>query len=310
MKNVRLFGMILWLGGLGMLGVLGCNSAPKYLDESDIIPENATLKAITVCAEGPNNSPLENVVANANATLALKVVGHFTTPDGEVTPQLLEGITWKADNTKVELTATSLKGLVESGRLTVSAAYQGKQDSFDVTVLPALTGDGFKAEFFRDAEFKDLAVTRTDPQIYYRWTGRDVPDQAIDGTKPWSARWSGMLNIQTDGEYTFYFLQGEGNDRFFAKDKNDKSQKQSCYAVLLDGQQIIANTGKGNYPWASPKPSAQLKLTKGMHTIEVTCIDASSHPVVAELYWSGPGIKQSLLGGGYIHSQQDQTAKH
>jgi hypothetical protein len=188
----------------------------------------------------------------------------------------------------------------------VTALYKGKQDSFDVSVLPALTGDGFKAEFFNDAFYSNCVVTRVDEYIDYRWGGRSSPDKKINGRKPWSARWTGKLNIQTEGEYTFYFTQGEGNDgwlrlnRKYVLDKDGK--KIPSYAVYVDGELLICRTKKWNYPWAKPKPSKPVKLTKGLHDVKVTTIDVSGQPVVAQVYWSGPNIKQSLLGGAYVHS--------
>ncbi len=134
------------------------------------------------------------------------------------------------------------------------------------------------------------------------------PDKSINGRKRWSARWTGKVNVQADGEYTFYFLQGEGNDgwvrkdRKYAMDKNGK--KRNAYAVYVDGKLLIHRVKNWNYPWAKPKASSPVVLKKGMHSVTVTTVDTGSQPNVAQLYWSGPGIKQSLLGGKYVHSEK------
>ncbi len=279
-----------------------------FFDETDVVPDGATLQRISVCAEGPANTPLENETVNVGLTKRLKIVGHYSKGGAEYTPQLREGVSWQVDKSKLAVDPSSYKGVATAGSVTVTASYKGKSDSFKVTVLPELTGDGFKAEIFKDAEFKSPALTRVDPYIDFRWTGRTAPDESVDGRKPWAVRWTGQVNVQTAGEYTFYFLQGEGNDRWLRKDKQwvtgKDGQKISCWAVRVDGKLLLHREGrKSNYPWAKPQASKPVKLTAGMHAVEVTCIDDKApHPVVAQLYWSGPGIRQSLLGGGYVHS--------
>ena len=52
-----------------------------------------------------------------------------------------------------------------------------------------------------------------------------------------------------------------------------------------------------------------MMLKKGMHSIKAMTVVASTQPVVAQLLWSGPGIKQSLLGGGYVHSNAGKADK-
>jgi hypothetical protein len=278
---------------------------PKYcikdfFDETDVLPANAELEKITVCGEGPVNTPLTNEVINAGATRTLKVVGHYSAKGIHYTPQLRDGITWKVDASKLATTSTSFKGVSESGPLTVTATFKGKTYSFSASVLPALTGDGFKAEYFSDTTYTKNALTRVDPYIDYRWDGHSsIPDPAFTRRDPWSVRWSGMLDVQVDGEYTFYFMQGEGNDRFI---KGEGSEKSSIYSVWVDDKLTISHAGTWNYPWAKPKASAPIVLKKGMHTIKAMTVVSSDQPVVAQLQWSGPGIRQSLLGSSYVHS--------
>jgi hypothetical protein len=267
-----------------------------FFDETDVIPAGATLEKITVCREGPFNAPLEHVFANVGVTGRLKVVGHYKAGDAEYAPQLRDGITWKVDKSKLALTGSTYKPLAEAAKVTVTAEYKGKRDSFDVTVLPKLTGDGFKGEYFSDATFTKCAMTRVDPHIRFRFGS---PGPAINHRKPWSVRWTGMVNVQTAGEYKFYFLQGEGNDRFI---KGKDGKKTTGWRVYVDGKMVLTITRKWNYPWVNPRASAPIKLSKGMHEVKVETVDVSNHPVVAELYWSGPNIKKSLLGKPYVHS--------
>lgn len=272
-----------------------------FFDETNILPADAKLEKISVCVEGLSNSALTHVLTNVGVSKKLKVVGYYSNKDGDYTPEILEGVKWKVDTTKLQFNGSTYKGLAIAEKVKVTAEYKGKSASFDVTILPELKGNGFKAEFFSDATYTKKDLTRTDTYIDFRWTGRQSPDKVINGRKPWSAQWTGKLNVQVDGEYTFYFLQGEGNDAIM---KGEGDKKVSCYSVWVDGKLMISRTKNWNIPWAKPKASIPLKLTKGMHKIKVTTIDRkTSQPMVCQLYWSGPGIKQSLLGGGYIHSK-------
>jgi PA14 domain len=279
-----------------------------FIDETDVLPAGATLTGISVCAKGPTNTPLKDETVNVGLAKHMKVIGHYTAGGGKYTPQLRDGVTWQVDTSKVVMTADTCKGVSTSGRIQVTARYKGKSASFNVSVLPKLTGNGFKAEYFSDATFTKSALNRIDSYIDFRWMRISSPDKSINGRKPWSARWTGKVNVQTAGEYTFYFMQGEGNDGWLRKDRKyvmGKDGKKICsYGVWVDGKLMITRTKKWNAPWARPKASAPVKLSKGLHSIKVISVDnKTAHPVVAQLYWSGPGIKQSLLGGPYVHSK-------
>jgi len=245
-------------------------------------------------------------IVNAGASRALRVVGHFRTKDGSITAGLRDGVAWKADAGKLALFATEFKGVAESGRITATGEYQGKTAAFDVTVLPALTGDGFKAEFFADYAYSNKVLTRVDPYIDFRWDNGRSPDPAVNkGRAPWSAQWTGQLDVQTDGDYAFGFLQGEGNDRWV---KGEGADKKAGGSVWVDDKLELTITGGWNYPWTKPRTTKPINLKKGLHAIKVMTVGGPDQPVVAQLYWSGPGIKQSLLGGGYIHSNGGAAA--
>ncbi len=272
-----------------------------FFDDTDVVPPGATLERISVCSDGPLDRPLEHVWINVGLSRPLKVVGHFRTADGGLyTPRLREGLQWTANAAQAALTPDAVRGVAAAARQTVTVAYRGARTSFDVTVLPELTGIGFKAEYFADAHYAKKALTRVEPRLDYRWAGRDSPDPAIDGRRPWSARWSGMLEIQVDGDYTFYFLQGEGNDAFV---QNKAGERESAYGVWLNGKLILARTKNWNAPWTRPTASKPVPLKKGRYPIEVRTLNNSAHPVVVRLSWSGPGIEKQLLGKPHVHAE-------
>jgi hypothetical protein len=275
-----------------------------YFDETDVLPAGAELEKITICSEGPANKPLAQEVVNVGVARALKVVGHYRTKDGVCTPQLRDGITWKTDAAKLALTATEFKGVAEAAKVTATAEYQGKTASFDATVLPALTGDGFKGEYFSDYACTNKVLTRVDRTIDFRWENGRAPDPAINkGRAPYAVVWTGMLEIQTDGDYVFSFLQGEGNDRWV---KAADGAKSAGWGVWVDDKPVVA---LGNHPWKAPKAGAPVALKKGPHAIKVMTVGSPDQPVICLLYWSGPGFGRSLLDAGHVRSGAEADAK-
>lgn len=270
-----------------------------YFDESALVPTDAVLDGIALCGEGPAEIPLTNEFVTVGATLPLRVVGRFRTSSGQCTAWLREGVTWEADCRKVALAATECKGAGESsGPITVTAVYKGQRASFMVIVRPALTGDGFKAEYFDNIAFTNRLLTRVEPYVNYEWQGADTPDPAINGHKPWAARWTGTIDVRQDGAYTFGYQYGEGNGGTITAPDGSKQPRIAAWVddVLLTGLK------GGGYPWTHPGMAAPIELKSGRHTIRVETTDASAHPVVVRVYWSGPEIKHTLLGGGYVHS--------
>ena len=278
-----------------------------FFDETDVLPAGAELERITVCAEGPTDKPLGLEVTNVGVAHPLKVVGHYRTKDGVCTPQIRDGISWKTDAGKLALTAAEFKGVAEAVKVPVTAEYQGKTASFEVTVLPALIGDGFKGEYFADEACTKKVLTRVDSYVDFRWENGRSPDAAINkGRAPYAIVWTGMLEIQTDGDYVFSFLQGEGNDRWV---KAADGTKSAGWGVWVDDKVVVTLTKEWNCPWSKPKAGAPVALKKGLHAIKAMTVGSSSQPVICQLFWSGPGIKQSLLGGGYVRSGAGEAAK-
>lgn len=271
-----------------------------FFDESNVLPAGAKLEGIAVCQDGPFNRPLKHVWANVAATHPHKVVGYYRTADGKVcTPRLTAGVTWSFNTRFVKVDANGVSGLQPAARQEVAATFQGKSVVLEVTVLPELQGEGFKAEFFSDGNYATNVLTRIDPALDFRWEGAMSPDAKIDGRRPWSAQWSGELEVQIEGEYTFGFLQGEGNDRLITQ---PNGEKVSAYGVWLNDELILATSVRGNQPWSLPLVSKPIALKPGRHPVKVRTMDASGHPVVARLTWSGPGFDGRVLGKPHVHA--------
>jgi RHS repeat-associated protein len=82
---------------------------------------------------------------------------------------------------------------------------------------------GLKAEYFDDADFTDLKLTRIDPTIDFAWPGTDSPDPSIDGDT-FSARWTGQVMPLYSETYTFY------------------TQTDESVRLWVDGKLIIDHT--------------------------------------------------------------------
>jgi hypothetical protein len=69
-------------------------------------------------------------------------------------------------------------------------------------------GTGLKGLYYDRETLDDLKVSRLDPTINFDW-GHDGPAPAIQGNT-FSARWTGLIEPRTSGEYTFYTLSDDG----------------------------------------------------------------------------------------------------
>lgn len=275
-----------------------------FYDESDTLPDGVKLEKLAICQDGPLNLPLGHIYANEAASRPLKVVGYFRGIDGTVcTPRLTTGITWSFNAKDIKVDAEGISGLKPAARQTVTATFQGQSATCEVTVLPKLKGQGYKAQFYGDGNFTTNVLTRNDPTLDFRWEGDMSPDPTVDGRRHWSAQWTGALEIQVEGEYIFGFLQGEGNDNQITLPNGEKISR---YGLWVNNQLIIANDGHGNYPWDYPKKSKPMALKPGRYPIMVRTIDASGHPVVVRLTWSGPGFTEQLLGKPHVYSGDEK----
>lgn len=68
-------------------------------------------------------------------------------------------------------------------------------------------GMGLRAEYYRDADFKDFAHEQTEPMIDNDWSGGPPAGVPFEG---FSVRWSGYLASPQAGEYTLVLSAGDG----------------------------------------------------------------------------------------------------
>ena len=276
-----------------------------FYDDTQNLPDGSRLEKIAVSYDGPLNLPIDHLYVNVGQPRKLKVAGYYRTPDNRiVTPALGAGLKWAVKSNAIRLDSNSVSGLTVAEKVEAVASFEKQQCAFEVTVLPELKGEGFTGRYFSDGFYQTNVLTRVDPTMNFQWEGSMSPDEKIDGRRPWSVEWNGELEIQVEGTYTFGIVQGEGNDNMRTL---PDGTRESSYGVWLNGESILAHNGKnGNYPWVDPRLSEPKVLKPGKYPIKVRTVDASGHPVVVRLTWSGPGFNDVLLGKPNVYATNEK----
>jgi hypothetical protein len=122
------------------------------------------------------------------------------------------------------------------------------------------TGTGLSATYFNNADFSGASITRTDPTVDFNW-GSGAPDASI-AADTFSARWTGQVEAQFTGTYTFYTVSDDG------------------VRLWVNGQQIINN-------WTDHSP------TENSGTISLTA--GQRYDIRMEFYENGGGATARLL---------------
>lgn len=81
-------------------------------------------------------------------------------------------------------------------------------DPGTVSIIVGTAGAGLKGEYFDNAGFTNLKLTRTDSQVNFDW-GTGSPDPSV-GADTFSVRWSGLLRVPETGDYMFSTLNSDG----------------------------------------------------------------------------------------------------
>jgi len=104
-----------------------------------------------------------------------------------------------------------------------------------------------------------------------------------------AARYTGSLQIENPGRYTFYLNSDDGS------------------ALFLNGSRVIDNDGAH----ATRLRQVTLDLDAGSHPLELLYFEIAGHQTL-QLEWKGPdsgGIRQTINGDALIHeASQDGTA--
>ena len=122
------------------------------------------------------------------------------------------------------------------------------------------TGNGLSATYYNNIDFTGTTLTRVDPTIDFAW-GSGSPAASI-GADTFSARWTGQVEAQFTGTYTFYTVSDDG------------------VRLWVNGQQVINN-------WTDHAP------TENSGTIALTA--GQRYDIRMEFYENGGGATARLL---------------
>ena len=141
------------------------------------------------------------------------------------------------------------------------------------------TGTGLSATYYNNTDFTGVTVTRVDPTVDFDW-GSGSPAPAI-GANTFSARWTGQVEAQFSGVYTFYTQSDDGA------------------RLWINGQPIINN-------WSDRAPtesSGTIQLVAGQrYDIRMEFYEKNG-TATARLLWSSASIPKSVVPSSRLYPQ-------
>jgi glucose/arabinose dehydrogenase len=141
------------------------------------------------------------------------------------------------------------------------------------------TGTGLSATYYNNIDFTGTTVTRIDPTVNFTW-GSGSPAPSI-GADTFSARWTGQVEAQFTGVYTFYTQSDDG------------------VRLWVNGQQIINN-------WTDHAPtenSGTIQLTAGQrYDIRMEFYE-NGGGATARLSWSSASVPKAVVPTTRLYPQ-------
>ncbi len=131
--------------------------------------------------------------------------------------------------------------------------------------------NGLSATYFDNSDFTGATLTRVDSTVNFDW-GSGAPVATI-GANTFSVRWTGQVEPQFTGTYTFYTQSDDG------------------VRLWVNGQQLVNN-------WtlhATTENSGTIALTAGQrYDIRMEMFE-NEGGAVARLLWSGPSVPKAVI---------------
>jgi Family of unknown function (DUF6288)/PA14 domain/Bacterial Ig-like domain (group 3)/YDG domain/Bacterial Ig domain/HEAT repeats len=258
----------------------------NIVDYQPTVPKiESTIAAIdsAITSPGPVNYLLPLATPQVVTTIGAKAITLTgTSPRGAVT---FTNVTAPAHG--------MLSGTAPNLTYTPNGGYTGP-DHFTFQVVDSLTtsepgtvaiivgtaGTGLKGEYFNNADFTSLQLTRTDAQVNFDW-GTNSPHASI-GADTFSVRWSGVLLVPETGTYTFSTLNSDG------------------VRLYLNGVPAINQFASQDTNWNDSTPIA---LTEGQLVDIQMDYYENTGSAVAKLKWTGPsfaGVNGAIIGSQWL----------
>ncbi|MGL5018260.1 MAG: DUF6288 domain-containing protein, partial [Luteolibacter sp.] len=248
---------------------------------------------------------IENAITAPTQNLGLAVANsqvHATTGPKAVTlsgTSPRPGVTFTYSNVTVPAHGT-LTGVPPNITYTPAGGYTGP-DHFTFQVSDGLTisepgtvsiivgtaGTGLKGEYYDNANFTNLKLTRTDAQVNFDW-GTASPN-ALLGADTFSVRWSGLLLVPETGSYKFSALNSDG------------------VRLYVNGVLVINDYSDQTTNW---NDGSSVNLTAGQMVELHMEYYENTGDAVAKLKWTGPsfaGLNGAIIGSQWLFDGTGMT---
>jgi glucose/arabinose dehydrogenase len=144
---------------------------------------------------------------------------------------------------------------------------------------PLPSGDGLTGTYYDFSNFTGFSVTRVDPVVDFNW-GRQSPVTGI-GADTFSARWSGQVQPQFTGPYTFYLASDDGA------------------RLRVNGQLVVDRWSKGR----GSESSGVISLVAGQkYAMQVEYFEDRTNALV-RLSWSSAAQPKQVVPQNRLYSQ-------
>jgi hypothetical protein len=148
-------------------------------------------------------------------------------------------------------------------------------------LVGAAQGQGLKGEYFKGTGLSGNPVLTRIENINFNW-GANAPDPLV-GVDTFSVRWTGGITPTQSGLYKFATRTDDG------------------VRVYVNDELVINNWGDHSATW---NYSQQVELEAGVTYAITAEFYENGGDAVMELYWSGPGFAQQIIGASFLSPEK------
>jgi RHS repeat-associated protein len=164
--------------------------------------------------------------------------------------------------------------------------YRYDETTMGTNTAPGVALQGLQATYYRSGDFSGPPATRqTDPRVDFDW--QNAGPTVLGGQRDsFSVRWTGTINLQTEGDYTFSAVSDGG------------------VYLTIDDQQPLNDFGRHDITAVTSTP---VHLTAGLHTIEVGFADKPDQPGATPPMIDHPRVQLRYSCSNCSNPISDQT---
>ena len=140
-------------------------------------------------------------------------------------------------------------------------------DPGTVSVIVGIAGTGLKGDYYNNADFTALKLTRTDPTVNFDWAYGSP--NALIAPDSFSVRWTGQLLAPETASYRFATLNSDG------------------VRLWVNGVQVLSDYSDHSIRW---NDGVSINLTAGQKYSVVMEYYDNTGSAAAKLKWTGPSF--------------------